>query len=80
MLRVSDYSFRKRKEGEPKHEGCEHSLEGLERVWSYDPEESASFVKECFDWTYNKDRAMNMYLGFETAMENLRDDVLECTL
>jgi hypothetical protein len=77
---VDNYSFRKRKETEPKHEGCFWSLEALERLNPFDPSEMGLFVRECFDQTYNKDRAYNMFQGFTGAIENLRDDVGEDTI
>ena len=80
MMKVSNYSFKKRKEGEPVHEGCKWSLSNLERTDIYNPEEEALFVKEAFDMTYNKDRARAMFLSFMDAMENLREDVVEDTL
>ena len=80
MMEVSKYSFRKRKESEPAHEGCKWSLEDLERVDIYNPKENALFIKEAFDMTYNKDRAHAMFGAFMDAMENLRGDVVEETL
>ena len=80
MMKLSDYSFRKRKEGEPIHEGCRWSLSNLERVDIYNPEENALLIKEVLDMTYNKDRAYAIFLSFMDAMENLRDDVAEDTL
>ena len=77
---VSEYSFRKRKVGEPVHEGCRWSLMDIERVDAFDPLEAAFFVRESFDETYNKDRALNMFYSFMDAIENIRDDVIEDTL
>ena len=78
--RVANYSFRKRRVGEPKHEGCRWSLEDLERVDAENPEEMALFIRASFDMTFNKDRARVMFGSFIDAMENLRDDVIEDTL
>ena len=80
MMEASDYSFRKRKEGEPVHEGCKWSLGDLERTDIYNPVEEALHVKEALDMTYNKDRAYAMFRAFMDAMENLRDDVVDETL
>ena len=80
MMEVSNYSFRKRKGGEQRHEGCNWSLINLERVNIYNPKEEALHVKEAFDMTYNKDRAYVMFRSFMDAMENLRDDVVDGTL
>ncbi len=77
---VDKYSFRKRKVTEPVHEGCFWSMESLERIDVFNPVEAGLFVKECFDQTYNKDRALNMFYGFISALENLRDDVVDGTL
>jgi hypothetical protein len=77
---VNKYSFRKRKVTEPVHEGCFWSLGNLERLNSFDPVETALFIRESFDQTYNKDRALNMFYSFMNALENLREDIGDGTL
>lgn len=61
---VKRYSLRPRREGEPAHEGCRHSMKGIDTVHTDNPEEIAAFIGECFDMTYNKQRAAAMKKSF----------------
>jgi hypothetical protein len=69
--KVRRYSLRPRKEGEPVHEGCRHSMEGIDAVRTDNPREVAAFVGECFDMTYNKQRATAMKKSFLRAIDQI---------
>lgn len=64
LLTLEMYSFRKRKETEPSHEGCRYWLEGIENLDYSNPQDHAIFVMADLDQMFQKDRANRVYREF----------------
>ncbi len=66
---LQKFSFKPKKQNEPKHEGCVRELEGIS-YWDLarNPEQLAKGIKEDMHLTYNKGRDRLMMKGL---LENL---------
>jgi hypothetical protein len=58
---LNKYSFRSRKKGEPKNEGCVSELEGLSELDIQNPEHLAKLVKEGLHLMYQKKTSANTH-------------------
>ena len=72
LRQISEYSFRKHYEGEPRHEGCRYWLEGIVNLNFRIPEEYALIVMGDMDRKQQKDHARRFYDAFVEGLKNYR--------
>ncbi|MDD5133748.1 MAG: hypothetical protein PHD81_00020 [Candidatus Nanoarchaeia archaeon] len=71
LKEVKNYSFKSRKKGQPKNEGCVKELDDLENIDVKTPEDLAKLVKEGFHLMYQKGTSERVFKAMLKYLEDL---------